>query len=829
MKKPLRRTLIPKVFLGVSFVTAIGLGIAVGLAISTTKNIQNFENYADRKPSLPSQLLDINGELITEFFGSEKREIISIDEIPKHLIYALLTREDKNFYEHHGFDIIGILRAAWIIVSRQFHTRPPGGSTMTQQLAGHLYSDRTEITLRRKLVELWWAIQLERRYTKNEILEQYLNYMYFGHNTYGVEVASQFYFNHSARDLTLAESAMLVIQLNRPGYYSPIYHPNRAKHMQEEILNQMIDLGYTNREEVDISLQEYWDSYDFTRTNKTSAWIEREDKAPYFSEFVRQQLEDLLLGSVDLYKDGLVVYTTLNLEYQRIADQIMSNSIRDVNAKYQHQAATRLDFVDETFLDLLDILSLTFNIEDIRIAGTRQKNQAREQYFKELNPTMDILSALFNNEGLRYISKVGYNEEAKSTKKAQVEGALISIDSRTGYTYAMVGGRKFESINQFNRATRSSVQPGSSFKPLYYSAAIDSKRFTAASMIIDAPVIFWNDDGSEYTPLNYLGEWKGRVLLRQALASSMNIPSLHVLDGIGFDTAIERASRMLGFSDPEEIERIFPRRYPLGLGVVTVSPLKMVRAFATFPNQGKEVTPLVIRYIEDRNGRIIYEPERELRAYQERAGEALQIMSPQTAYIMLDILQSTITDGTLRWASGTVGGFDRPIAGKTGTVHNWSDAWTVGFTPQITTAVWFGFDELGHSLGRYLSGAVSAGPVWARYMKEVHEHLVPLEFVRPESGLIERTICTRSGLLPTEYCRETRKELFLMGTEPREFCELCKYEAEQRETFVDNIRRSIQPSENILDDLFFPELDEDSDEYQDEESETYESGNPLLD
>ena len=796
--------LFSRVFLIFAFFTSVVLGVAVGLGIATTRNIQSFESFADAKPAVGSQILDINGEVITELFSSEKREIISIDSVPKHLIHALLTREDKNFYEHHGFSIAGLMRAFWNNLIGEYFS---GGSSITQQLAGHRFSDRTEITYRRKLEELWWTIQLERRYTKNEILEDYLNRMYFGHNTYGVEAASQFYFKHSAHELSLAESAMLVIQLNAPGHYSPINHPNRAKRIQREILDQMVELGYTSPEEADLSFQEYWDNYDFTRTNVTSAWIDREDKAPYFSEYVRQQLENLLLGAVDPYKDGLVIHTTLNLDYQRTAQEIMSRKIREVNDQYQRQKVTRLEFADETFLEVVDLLSLVFNIDDIRVAGTRQNSIAKEQYLKELNPVVDLLSSLFTNNGLRYMTKVAYKEEEQQAQQAHVEGALISIDSRTGYIYAMVGGRQFESMDQLNRATQSSVQPGSSFKPLYYSAAIDSRKFTTASMIVDAPVVFWNDDGTEYTPLNYKGEWEGRVLLRKALAHSMNIPSLHVLDGIGFDAAIDRASRMLGYTEPEEIERIFPRRYPLGLGVVTVSPLRMAKAYATFPNQGKEVTPIAIRYIEDRNGRIIYEPEKELRAQQERAGSDLQIMSPQTAYIMTNILQSTVKEGTLWYANYLVGGFKRPIGGKTGTTHNWSDAWTVGFTPLITSAVWFGFDEWGHSLGVNLSGAISAGPTWGEYMYKIHETLPVAEFVRPESGLVEKMICTRSGLLPTEYCEETRKEIFLIGTEPREFCELCKYEMEQKASFLENMKNSTVPGDIPIDEIILPALD----------------------
>jgi penicillin-binding protein 1A len=388
-----------------------------------------------------------------------------------------------------------------------------------------------------------------------------------------------------------------------------------------------------------------------------------------------------------------------------------------------------------------------------------------------------------------------------------VEGALISIDTRTGHILTMVGGRKFESTNQFNRAVQAKVQPGAAFKPLYYSAAISSHKMTPATMIVDAPVVFWNDDNTPYIPLNFKGEWKGRVLLRQALAHSMNVPSLKVLDAIGFDAAISRASALLGIDDPGEIESIFPRKYPLGLGVITVSPLQMARAFATFGNQGRAVEPIAIRYVEDRNGKIILEPEKELRAAQMRNARTQQILSPQEAYVMVNLLESVVSSGTLSGASQWVGGFDRPIAGKTGTTQNWSDAWTVGFTPQITTAIWFGFDERGYSLGVNQTGATSAGPAWAEYMAEVHKGLPVVDFTRPASGLTEVTVCARSGQLPTKYCNEgTIREIFLAGTEPREFCDLHKFESERNDEIRQTIKDALLFGEPLSEEATTPDL-----------------------
>lgn len=263
---------------------------------------------------------------------------------------------------------------------------------------------------------------------------------------------------------------------------------------------------------------------------------------------------------------------------------------------------------------------------------------------------------------------------------------------------------------------------------------------------------------------------------------------------------------MLGIDDPAEIERIFPRKYPLGLGVIAVSPLQMVRAFATFPNQGREVEPISIRYVEDRNGRLVLEPEKELRARQMRRGDTLRIMSPQEAYVMTNVLKSTVDSGTLAWSAQTVGGFGRPVAGKTGTTQNWSDAWAIGFTPQITAAVWFGFDRGGYSLGIDLSGANSAARSWAEFMKESHQDLPPEDFARPANGLVEVNVCTTSGLLPTRYCPQTIREIFLSGTEPRNFCDYHEYQVEQKELIKENIKNAILMGDFYSSDFSLPEL-----------------------
>ncbi len=780
-----------QIFLGISVAFALFIGIVFGIIFAETKNITNTEQIGDYKPSLPSQILDINGNLITEFFSDEKREIIPINDLPKHLIYALITREDRDFFKHNGFSFKGTARAAWNILLGRYVS---GGSTITQQVAGRHYADRSQQTLKRKLVELWWALQIEKTLSKYEILELYLNESYFGHNTYGVEAASQFYFKHSAREMSVAESALLVIQLANPARYSPIKHPNRAKKIQTEVLNQMVDLGFVTRDEAENSLLDYWNNtYDPLRSSSETAYLVKNDKAPYFSEYIRQELEDILYGSLDYLRDGLIVHTTLDLDYQQEADRLMNEGYAAMNEKFLKNVSDRMGYVSSEYYSLIDSLSLLFDLPEIKTAGIKQKKDSYDFFNNVINPTLNTVSLIFDSSQLRYLTKISHLKQVEKKNKTAVEGALISIENETGYIKAMVGGSDFET-KKLNRAVQAKVMPGSSFKPLYYSAAISSKLLTPASLIYDKPVVFWNDDGTPYTPQNFMGEWTGPVTLRYALATSMNVPSIQVLDKIGFDAAINRASRLLGITDPVEIKNSFPRKYPLGLGIISVAPIQMAKAFATFPNGGKEVTPIGIRYIEDRSGKIILEPERELRANQKREGERLQILSPQAAYIMVDLLKSTVDFGTLANRRRMVGGFPMDFGGKTGTTQNWSDAWTVGFSPYLTTAIWFGFDMPGNSLGLNQTGATAAGPVWAKYMKAIHENnpsMPPVEFKKPESGLVELTVCRTSGMLPTEYCTDgTRKELFIAGTEPRKFCTLHKFESERNEELIKRLQDS---------------------------------------
>ncbi len=801
-----KRKLYAKFLLALTIVFTLAVGISGGYALAKLGNPVIREDLKEYKPAIPTQIYDRDGELITEIFSDVKRDIVPIQELPKHLVYALISREDADFFTHNGFSIRGTARAAWNVIVGNYFS---GGSTLTQQVAGKHYADRSKLTLTRKLRELWFAFKMERELSKYEILEMYMNEMYFGHNTYGVEAASQFYFSHSARDLSVAEAAILVVQLASPALYSPLDHPQRAKSRQKDVLNQMVELGYTSREKADFSFQNYWNNYNYNRSNIASAYFDNESKAPYFSEYVRLQLNDMLYGAVNINKDGYIVHTTLDLDYQRIADSIMEKSYRHINEEYNNNKRERLDIVDETYLPIIELLGLTFNVEDIHITGAKEKRAALNYYFDSIAPSIEVLSSMFGSNELYQVSQYSKTKTDVLKRSNTVEGALITIDNHSGHIMAMVGGSDFET-KQYNRAVDAQIQPGSSFKPLYYSAAISSGEFTPATRMYDGPIVFFDNNGKRYTPMNYLGNWQGSVLLRYALATSMNVPSLQVLDGIGFDPAINRASKLLGMEDKKEDRTLFPRGFPLGLGITAVAPINMARAFATFPNQGKAVEPMAITRVLNREGESIINPEQERIRRQKHNNKQEQILSPQAAYVMVDLLKSTVDFGTLRWRRVNVGGFDgMPMAGKTGTTQNWGDAWTVGFSPYYSTAVWFGFDTPGNSLGRDLTGATAAGPVWAEYMKTIHQGLSPKEFKRPDTGLVEVKICTESGLIPTQHCPESKEELFIAGTEPKQFCDIHKFKKERDEDLVRKLQDSMMLEDFNVNYDAAPEMDED--------------------
>lgn len=757
---------------------SILFGAGLGLALSATKHIIDTENFTEFDTALPTKLLDINGELITELSSEEKREIISINELPQHMIDALVSREDKIFYKHHGFSIKALIRA---VIGQTLHISLGGGSTLTQQIAGTIYCDRRDKSILRKLKELWWAIQMERRFSKDEILEFYLNKIYFGGGTYGVNAASKYYFGHDAREITPAEAAILVVQLSNPAHYNPFEYPNRAMDRQKYVLATMVESGFITKEEADESFDRYWADFDYTRTGNAMTF-NKEDKAPWFSEYVRRELTDMIYGTDDIYTSGFTVNTTLNLKNQFAAQNTMDTYIRYANRTYQRSMETRKNEAFRIYTPLTELLSLTFNLGGLKVSEQRNEAMAQATFRNTINPVLDVMTLTCGIESLKLSVVNKANAVTKSNiGKTVIEGTMIALENTTGYITSIVGGSKFDSENQFIRAVQARLQPGSSFKPLYYSAAIDTRQYTPSTIISDTPVVFHTADGKPYIPQNFRGEWKGDVELWYALVHSMNIPSLKILDGIGFDTAINRSVALLGIPEEEVPYRGFVPGYPIGLGVCSVRPVEIATAYACFANGGKEVTPIAIRNVEDRNGTVILNPERTVRQKQQAKGSASQIITPQTAYVMTKLLENTVKSGTLAGPTGNGSKFSYktesgrkytiPAAGKTGTTQNWADAWSVCFTPYYTSVFWFGFDKPGQSLGLQLTGSTLAGYAMASFMQKAHEGLPFKGFQKPSGGTVEATVCSVSGAIPTAECgKHTITLTYLEGTQPTEVC-----------------------------------------------------------
>ena len=765
------------VWLCILFICAAAMGAALGLGLSLTRNIMNSEYITDFENALPTKLLDINGELITEFSSDEKREIISLNKLPPQMLAALLSREDRIFYFHSGYSFKALMRA---VIGKLTRRSFGGGSTLTQQIAGTLYCDRADMSILRKIRELWWAIQMERRYSKNEILEIYLNKIYFGGGTYGVNAASKYYFGHGAEEITPAEAAILVIQLSNPAYYNPFDHPNRAMDRQKNVLAAMVKAGYISQEESDESFNDFWADFDYTRTS-SSAYMIREDKAPWFSEYVRRELGNMIYGAQSIYTSGFTVNTTLNLQHQEEAEKVMKKYIDKANNIYQREHSSRSSKTYKTYVPMSELLSLIFNLPGIKVSQQRSEAVANSVFLSRINPVIDVMALVCGMDTL----KVGIINKANSlakqeNEKTTIEGTMISIENETGYITALVGGSKFDQGNQFIRAVQARLQPGSTFKPLYYTEAINSRKFTPTTEISDTPVVFHTADGKPYIPQNFRGEWMGNVQLWYALVHSMNVPSLKVLDGIGFEAAINRAVSLLGISKEELSARGFVPGYPIGLGVCSVRPIELARAYAVIAGGGKEVTPIAIRTVEDRNGNIILNPERQVREAQQAKKDSAQLLSPQTAFVMTKLLQQTVQTGTLRgqrerfmYRTDNGKRYEMPAAGKTGTTQNWADAWTSGFTPYYTSTFWFGFDKPGQSLGLKITGATLAGYAWGEYMGEIHRGMIAKDFPKPMDGVIQVTVCSESGMLPSAACGDhLTTQWYLLGTQPVSVCTL---------------------------------------------------------
>ncbi|MFC1670714.1 penicillin-binding protein 1A [Spirochaetota bacterium] len=700
------------------------------------------------KPNLSTKIYDYNGELISELFN-ENRSFIKIKDIPNHVKYAFIATEDRNFYNHRGIDLFGIMRAAIIdILSGDIKQ---GGSTITQQLVKQLYT-KGEKTIRRKIIELLFAQEFEKKFSKDEILEMYLNQIYFGHGVYGIKAASKFYFDKNVKDIGIVESALLASIPSAPNRYSPLRNPHLAFQRNKIVIYNMIYAGYIEKSQVVEKYHKFWLGYlDFIRTRYQTLGIrnKRFDKAPYFTEFIRKKLIKML-GEDRVYKTGLKVYTTLDLRHQKIARETLTEKIKKQRSIASRHNRYRLWNIDKI------IAKKTFAK---KIKYSRLKNNIK--FLKSLREDMveeaSFLSLLTGVANINKLLEKRIEEYDKFKSLSIVEGAFISINPKDGAITSMVGGSDFNSINQLNRAVQSLRQPGSSFKTFVYGAGIESKKITAGTLFRDLPVTF-KSRKETWSPSNYGKSYSGKVLVRKAFAASLNIISVLLYQKIGGDQIADFASKIMNI--PKQRFEIDPT---LTLGTTELSPLEIARGYAVIANNGKEVIPLSIRYINDMKGKTIYSSKKIMQKKKK------QIISRATAYIMTSLLRGVVNYGT---ASRTIRrdvGFKLPAGGKTGTNTDFRDAWFVGFTPDLVAAVWIGCDSQKFTLGYGQAGANVAAPVWGKFMKEIYQFRKKSRFKRRPPNVQSYRICKISGDLPVTNC-PTRHEFFIAGTQPGDRC-----------------------------------------------------------
>ena len=778
-RKKLSLYTIERILLSVLLVMAIVLGSAVAYIVTTLSSLEEIEKLENYKNKIPTRVYDINNDPkqgnvrarhFAEFFY-EKREIINFKDIPKNLINALVAIEDNNFYSHSGIDIWGMMRALAVdLFSGSFKQ---GGSTITQQLAKRMFTT-SQKTVTRKIKELWYAVQIEKKYSKNEILELYFNDIYFGHGAYGVEAAAQIYFQKRAKDLNLGECAMLAALPSAPNYFSPIAFPNRARHRQRLVLLKMVQMGYISKDLADRTYINFWD--DFSRKNLSptlSAWHARRDEAPYFTEYVRQQL--IKIYSRDrINQDGLKVYTSLDLNMQRIARAELHDKLHQLKTNYIYKNKKYMDEINNKHMDTLDLLTTIFDIPTIRI-GAAKTSAFMDRVLKDSYKAPALmLGFLFGIQDLSGVMDMAYNYNKKLTREIYPEGAFVAIDPRNGHVKALIGGSRFTPDNRFNRAVQAYRQPGSSFKPFVYLAAIMSKKLSAGSAMDDSPVAYQQRSGQAWFPRNYDRHYMGRIVLRDALKYSVNIITIKILNLIGYDQVVSVAGDLLHI-ERDQREKRFMRAHSLALGGSECTPFELCNAFAIMANFGKDVQPISVLKVYDRDGKLLDDFVRK-RDYDKESGKRIpvkQIIPKAPMFILITMLQDVVKTGTAAKAYKE-SKLRRKVGGKTGTASNWKDIWFAGITPQLAATVWMGFDDPARSLGRSASSSMVAAPVVLNFMQKAMLRL-PHRWYRQPYGVYKGSICKRSGKAPTKACDKTDvySEWFLQGTGPDGICEEC--------------------------------------------------------
>lgn len=675
--------------------------------------LPSLEELENPKPELATKVYSVDGEILATFYSTKNRSYVTYDQIPQSVIDALVSTEDKNFYEHWGVTPWRFLRA--MVKNLLVFRLKEGASTITQQLARNLYGfqradENVFDKMTRKFREFATSVQIEKNFTKKEILEMYLNEIYFGRSVYGISAASGVYFGKQVDELTLGESVMLVAILNGPAYYDPQRHPERAFARRDLVLALMVQEGRLSREQADKVKAE---PLTFSTNEEAPLGL-----APHFVEYIRQQMRDKAEKyGFNIYKEGLSVYTTLDSRMQRYANRAVEEHL----AEKQQQFNKIWNWGRKSAL-----------LEKVLDRTARQTQRYRLAQDKEA-----AVAAMKNDPS--------FVDSVKQVWQS-IEVGFVAIDPKTGGIRAMVGGRNFRTFRYgLNHVTQIRRQPGSCFKPFVYTVAIDN-GYPPCYEMDNQPITIMMDDGKEWRPENFEGDVGGKSTLRMALTRSLNLVTVRVMDLVTKEQVIDYAQRM-GIKSP------IPPYYSIALGTAQVTPLEMTSAFGVFANEGIYVEPNSILKIEDKDGNVI----------EENVPEKKEVLSKETAFLMTSMLEDVVNHpqgSGLRIRNF----FHYPAAGKTGTTQDYADAWFVGFTPQLAAGMWVGFDDQSVTFNSADGqGGRAAAPLFGRFMKYVYEDkTIPITqpYFRMPNGVERDTICAETKKLATPFCPVKVTEVF---------------------------------------------------------------------
>jgi len=755
----------------------LGMAVAMFLFVAAvlvyySATLPSIDQLEDPDYALPTTIYDRNGIKIQEIY-IKRRKLVTYDQLPPHLINALIAKEDSRFFEHFGIDPLRIVKAAWVNLLKLDTAQ--GASTLTQQTARQFFLT-LEKTWSRKIREILLALKIEREFTKKEIITLYLNKVNFG-DAWGVAAAAEVYFGKQVENLSLGESATLVGLLPAPNRYKPTRNPHLARQQRSIVLQRMVDEGFLTRDEQMLAASE-----PIVLTHGGDRTLEA---AAYYVELVRRRLQEQY-GTKNLYEGGLHVYTAMDLSYQVAAHAALVHGVTELDHRRGFRPAEeRIELTEdgqvpeEVLADLNPPMAAETNLplravvlevtpEQVRFAlGEGMEGYVTWQEFSAdwpnwLSPeqpgtplALTSFSEVFQPGDLVQATLAAEDPETGRFRLAlqqhpEANGGVYSMDPRTGEVLAMVGGIEFGkggNASEFIRATQAERQPGSSFKPLIYAAAID-EGYTPATMLDDSPRVFTLDSGRKHNPGNYDNQYLGPISLRESLMRSRNVPTVQLVEEMGTRRVIDYARRF-------GITTAIPEETLIALGTHSVRLSELTRAYAVFPGQGQRVEPIYIKRIEDNDGNVIFAAEPTVE----------QVISPATAYLITDILQDVVRNpfGTGHKA---MEGFDRPAAGKTGTTQNYTDAWYLGFIPQLVTGVYIGFDDSRISLGPSEAGSRAAAPIWKEYMQAV-ENTLPVEtFAQPPTVVAHRVSDNGTLLSACDRSAGSRFELFKVSSIP---------------------------------------------------------------